>query len=122
MSDWDRYQMTERIRAILRPLQNGYPYESYDGNPYLSAYQIALEFQRQFPREFQEMARLLGGEGSGQGYSLPMYIARFLPNRADAPDIEVAFLHHQDLISVYFTDNLKASTAYLTLFRLRSEP
>lgn len=121
MSDWEQYHMTERIRAILQPLRSGYPYDAYEGNPLLSAYQIAIEFQRRFPEDFLELGKLIGGEGSHAGYSLPGYIARFLPNRGDAPDIEVVFLHQQDLAEVFFTGNVKASTPYLTMFRLRSQ-
>ncbi len=118
---WDKHQMTEKVRSILDALPKGYPYNGYPGQPYLSAYQIAIEFKRRYPQDFQELGYLVGGKGNGPSYSLSVFIAERLASLIpdQIPDIEIAFLHSQDLSQVKFTGGIVASTAYLTVFRLR---
>ena len=119
MSQWEELQVADKVRGILGELRQGYPYANYAGNPFFSAYQLAIELKRRFPDDFSQYT--LGGERSGDPYPLPAYIARFLPQAKDAADIETAFLHEHHLAHVSFAHGVEPSTPYLIVFRLRQD-
>lgn len=74
--------------------------------PFLTAYQIAIEFSRRFPDHPSVRHLPLGGKDTGQYQSLAQTIARFLSQQLTSgggQGIEGGFLSHQDIQSIEFT-------------------
>lgn len=121
---WDQLDMTNLIRQILRSVQ---PEPTYGtGRPFLTTYQIAIDFSRRFPQEAATIGHSTGGEGHGP-FAVTTYIARWLPDRIarGARDIEMRFLAPQDLVAMQFDDAGTIRTATTnqagfnsTMFRL----
>lgn len=124
---WDQLDMTYLIRQILSAVP---PEPTYNtGRPFLTTYQIAIEFARRFPQETTAIGHATGGEGHGP-YAVTTYIARWLPDRIQrgANDIEMAFLDAMHMSSLQFEDAGTTRTATTnqagfnaTMFRLRDQ-
>tara|TARA_R110002167_G_scaffold22388_2_gene80261 strand:- start:838 stop:1227 length:390 start_codon:yes stop_codon:yes gene_type:complete len=89
---WDTNRVTHLVRQIL---QSHHPDPTYGtGRPFLTTYQLAIEFSDQFPQVAAILAQQTGGEGHGP-YALTTYLARWLPDRIrhrGVTDIELRFL------------------------------
>jgi hypothetical protein len=101
MTDWAKHSFADRIRDILAaaPAQ-----EHHLGRPFLSAYQIAIEFALRHPDALAEMDIPIGGVGSGPR-SLAQYIGRELSRRCGAgelPEIGGGFFSDLHLASLSF--------------------
>ena len=110
-SRWAQQDMTTRIRQILRAVPPEQVYGT--GRPFSTTYQIAIEFQRQFPAVSQIVAPTTGGEGEGP-FALTTYIARWLPQeilRDPRCGIELRFLSPADMTTLAFNDNGRTMTA-----------
>ena len=94
----------EDIKNILRDCSE---YESghHLRRPFMSAYQIAIEFAQRHPEHPAVKGLAIGGAGTGENQSLAQRIARFLSSKAKDPDrseIEGAFLSHVGLAEMTF--------------------
>jgi hypothetical protein len=101
-SDWDKYQMGTRIREILGQAPSNSIHES--GRFFMTAYQIAIEFARNYEDDFKKMKRPIGGVGAGNR-ALSKYIATQLARKIKArklPTIEIQFFHSLDVKSLTF--------------------
>jgi len=115
----------EAIKEILGACPEYAP-NHHMGQPFMSAYQIAIRFANLYPNH---PAVPIGGSGSGEFQSLTQRIARFLSGVIKAeqdPGIEGGFLSHEHLIEMTFIDvednrisvsTLKSEAAH-SIFRL----
>ncbi|MGC4045057.1 MAG: hypothetical protein QM758_14800 [Armatimonas sp.] len=126
MSNWANYDIESRLRAILSEVQ----YEHhFGGRPFLTAYQLAIEFANRHPADFAAIGLPIGGTNTGQPNSLTQYIAGQLSQRINAgtiTDIEGSFLAHMNLHDITFdspdgviSSSLKGSQYPVSMYRLR---
>ena len=127
MSHWQELEIAQKIRAILADVQYTKP-EHHFGRPFLTAYQLALEFARRYPEDFATIGQPIGGEGVGQQSSLAQYIARQLSTEirdGNTPDIEGGFISNLHLREIAFREgdrdvvsSLTSTQFDLSMFRL----
>jgi hypothetical protein len=126
MSQWDELQMDRKINQILVDVQSHYPSHHF-GRPFVTPYQIAIEFKQRFRKAFETIGKPVGGLGTGQQDSLAQYIAQRLSARIanqTITNIEGRFLHRKYLHTLQYKDGeelIEASSgqAYdLSMFRL----
>ena len=111
---WDQHQVTDLIRQILRSVPSEQQYGT--GRPFMTTYQLAIEFVSRFPQVAAALGCPAGGQGQGP-YALTTYLARWLPDRIfnrGATDIEFRFLASQHIVSLQFDDNGTTVTATTT--------
>lgn len=121
-SIWQRYDFHNRITQIL---ENAPDRGHHLGRSFLSPYQIAIEFERQYPEDFEAIEMPIGGLNTGQRTSFSQYIARELSRRIkkrEITNIEGAFISSQDLENMSFTGDIHSSLTDsgfdLSIFRL----
>jgi len=126
MSDWDQHNIDDLIRQILASVLPETKYGT--GRPFMTTYQIAIEFARRFPNVVVALGHAVGGEGQGP-FGLTVYFARWLPTRITSGPLrgimEVRFLEPRHLVALEFDNNgtpLAATTNKAgwnsTMFRL----
>lgn len=130
ISVWAEHEMHDKIEGILRDVEDYDPNHHF-GRPFLTAYQIAIEFAQRYPDVVAEVGAPIGGEGTGQHWSLTGYLAGQLSRIVKAHptgSIEGAFLSNQHLDDIAFeTDDepihssLTDSGFPLSMFRWRGE-
>ena len=128
MSRWEEMHIEGSIRAILRDTEYVRP-DHHMAPPFLTAYQIAIEFAHRFPDDFQSTGLQVGGQGIGEHSSLAQYIAGELSRRIknhEIPDIEGGFLSNRHLTGISFNNDgtvidssLTDSQFDLSMFRLK---
>ena len=95
-SDWKKHQMYEKIKAIL--VDQKYDDKHHFERPFLTPYQISIEFEKRHPNEFKKIGRPIRGSNKGKEKGLSQYIARQLSqqikktNKTGKADIEGAFI------------------------------
>lgn len=107
---WDQHGVTDLIRQIL---SSPPPDQMYGvGRPFMTTYQLSIEFVRRFPQVAAALGHSAGGEGQGP-YAITTYLARWLPDRIarGVTDIEFRFLASQDMVSLQFEANGSLITA-----------
>lgn len=128
MSLWDQHQIESKVRAIL-DVRSHNP-DHHFGRPFLTPYQIALEFEERYPAEFSQIGKPVGGRGNGQQDSLAQYLALELSKRISQQrlvGIEGRFLHRAHLRTLQYERDehvVESSSmqAYdLSMFRLDAE-
>ncbi len=128
MSFSDVHQIEAKLLAILQEVPD-YKEGHHLGRPFLTAYQIAIEFARRHPTITEALGHPIGGVGSGKHYSLSTYVARILSEMVkrepDGP-VEGGFLSNSHLHTVQFehedaiiASSLTSSPFTLSMFRLR---
>jgi len=127
MSEWQKYNFDEKVHSILSDVQYYKP-EHHFGRPFLTAYQLAIEFARRYPQEFVQLGYQIGGKGIGERVSLAQYLAGQLSTRIQSreiTDMEGSFLSHQHLSNIIFNhegreiESSLTQTPYdLSMFRL----
>ena len=123
MSIWQDHAVEARIREILASVRCE---EHHFGRPFLSAYQIAIAFNRRHPDEADRIAKEVGGKGTGRYDSLAQYFANQLSRRIHdkvLPGIAGAFLNGRFLKSLEYGNESEAvvsslGTANMSIFRL----
>lgn len=103
MSQWDNLQMSEKISQILK-VQSHKPRHHF-GRPFLTPYQIAIRFKKQFPSDFSTIGKPVGGKGTDQQDSLAQYIALELSRRirdGRITNIEGRFLFRENLLTLKY--------------------
>ncbi|MCH8296706.1 MAG: hypothetical protein IH873_01435 [Chloroflexi bacterium] len=127
MTQWDQFQFEDRIRQILRETTYDRP-DHHFGRPFLTPYQIAIEFAHLYPDDVRSIGLPIGGKGTGQHNSLSQYIAGILSRKiqaGDLDDIEGGFISNSHLLEIAFDHNgeriessLTESQYDLSIFRL----
>lgn len=105
-SKWQQYSIEEKVIAILAEAQTQNP-DHHFGRPYLSAYQLAIEFALRHPDDVAALGLPVGGAGIGESNSLAQYLAQQLSQRIHAKtlnDVDGAFLSDQHVRSMEFKD------------------
>ena len=129
MSLWQQHDIESKVLAILRDDRYS-DTEHHMGAPFLTAYQITLEFAKRHPETVEALGYPIGGLGTGERFSLSTYLARRLSERVNQGDIPVegAFLSNWHLIDITFRDgeniitsSLTGTTYTLSMFRLRED-
>lgn len=103
MSIWDEYSIEPRIRQILD--ETSRKQDHHFGRPFLTAYQIAIAFEKAHPKDAKRIGKPVDGKGTGQKDSLAQYLAWQLSRRiksGELADIEGRFLHRQHLRSLEY--------------------
>ena len=124
MSKWQRFEVEQRVREILADINYEDPTHHF-GRPFITAYQLAIEFSNRFPDAFAGLELPIGGEGCGVQTSLPQYLARELSRNIRSGtimDIEGAFISDQHIRHITFEHQgnlVPSSVANISIFRLR---
>jgi hypothetical protein len=104
VSRWQEFDFERRIRDILRSVRPHVEGHHF-GRPYLTSYQIAIEFARRYPGDVHRIGLPVGGLGVGGHNSLAQYLAGQLSRAiraGDLNDIEGAFLSDMHLAELSF--------------------
>ena len=104
MSRWQAFGFEQRIREILASVP-AHAEGHHFGRPYLTGYQIAIEFARRYPDDVEQIGLPLGGVGVCAHNSLAQYIAQQLSRLIGAGvlnDLEGAFLSDAHLTALSF--------------------
>lgn len=126
-SDWETHGFDDKVRQILAAIEPSNP-GHHLGTPFLTAYQIAIEFNRRHPGVIQHLDYQVGGKGIGKHVSLAQYIARQLSQRIKAgkiSDVEGAFLSRQDVQDMLFATGVRLSSEGgwdVSMYRLKVNP
>ena len=105
MSFWDDYTVEDNIRAILRDVRYTPKPNHHFGRPFITAYQLAIEYDMRFPELRRQHRWPIGGRGSGEHQSLAQRLARELSGRirnGSIQDIEGGFLSNCRLNDISF--------------------
>ncbi len=126
---WERFDIGNKINAILRDIVKDDP--QHYGQPFFTAYQLAIEISSRYPDDFAAMGKPVGGEGTGQPNSLSQYLAGEISRRIKSGkirNIEIAFVHSRYVREMTFRhkgESVRASTPEagfpISIFRLVSE-
>jgi hypothetical protein len=127
MSNWENYNIYTKVRAILSEVEYHNP-EHHFGSPFLTAYQLAIEFARRHQPEFARLGYQVGGIGIGEQNSLTKYLAHELSTRIksnEITDIEGGFLSNLHLDNIILDNagqkivsSLTKTKTDLSMFRL----
>jgi hypothetical protein len=105
MTIWNRHDIGNKVLAIL-DVRSHQPNHHF-GRPFLTPYQIAIEFKRRHPADCQQIGKPVGGKDTGQQNSIAQYIAQQLSRRikaGDLPNVEGRFLNRQHLFALKYED------------------
>lgn len=124
MSEWQDHGIEQKVTDILKSIKYG---DHHFGRPFITAYQLAIEFRRQHPGIMAQLP--VGGLGTGGQSSLAQYLALELSRRIKAGTvtaIEGAFLDDIHLEDISFKggggtihSSLTGSPYPLSMFRMR---
>jgi hypothetical protein len=124
---WDTHDVTDKVHEILAGVEYPDPQHHF-GRPFLTAYQLAIEFAERFPDTFRQIGLPVGGRGVGQRSTLAQYLARGLSGKiqnGEITDIEGGFLSNDHLNDILFDHGGEQISSSLTdtpfgvsLFRL----
>ena len=124
MSQWEDLNIQASIEEILSTLPTFEP-DHHFGLPFITAYQLAIEFAHRYPLELKRLHLPIGGKDTGQYYSLAQYLARELSGRiknGQIRNIEGRFISNLHVINMTFSDGVMSSKegnlAALSMFRL----
>lgn len=102
MSRWEDFNFAQRITDILADAHYTIP-NHHLGRPFLTPYQIAIEFKNRFPNDFNQINLPIGGINTGEHNSLAKYIAGQLSRRNESlPNIEGGFISNTHLNEISF--------------------
>jgi hypothetical protein len=110
-SDWHEHGFDNKIRKILANVVPSSP-GHHLGTPFLTAYQIAIEFNRLHGDVVQKLGYQVGGKSVGEKVSLTQYVARQISQRIKSGklgDVEGAFLSRHDLKDITFSTGIQSS-------------
>jgi hypothetical protein len=127
MPIWDDLDM-ERIVVEILTRARSYQPRHHFGRPFLTSYQIAIEFRQRYQNEFRRLGKRVGGAETGQRNSVSQYIAGQLTSRISdgrITNIEGRFLWRTHLKTLEYKDERQTIRSSLgksyetTMFRLR---
>jgi len=126
MSYWEEYNIGDRIHQILSDVgDEGHHF----GRPFLTAYQLAIEFDSRHHDIVTRLDKEVGGAGTGEHTSIAQYLAlelsRLIRDNQDYP-VEGAFISNRYVRELSYNYNNQTITSSLTgtqyslsMFRLR---
>ncbi|HEY4016043.1 MAG TPA: hypothetical protein VGM06_22060 [Polyangiaceae bacterium] len=120
MTEWEEHKFESRVRAILKDVAEK-SVEHHLGVPFLTAYQLAIEFNRLHPEVAEKLGLQVGGKGIGERVSLAQRLAKMLSQgikHGKIIGVEGAFLSHAHVTSLVFGGHIESSTEDLAMFRL----
>lgn len=128
MSFWEEQNIESKVISILEDVPDAAD-EHHLGRPFLTAYQIAIEFNERHPETVAKLGFPLGGAGTGEKNSVAQYLARRLSEyvkQNPGRRIEGGFLSNQHLNDISFThengiihSSLTGTSFTLSMFRLQ---
>lgn len=127
MASWWNSTIENNIREILRGVRYGPNPRHHLGRPFLTAYQLAIEYHRRFPELGRQLGLTTGGKGSGWPSSLPQQLARELSQRiksGEIRDIEGGFLSKLHRTDISFNGPygiVESSVRDISIFRLAAD-
>jgi len=71
---WGRLDIETKVLTILRAVRSAGSPDAY-GQPFISAYQLAIELEIRYPEVRRELGKPIGGVGAGQHDSMAQYLA-----------------------------------------------
>jgi len=128
MSIWEDFGFEKSIREILRSVKPKHQQPDHHfGRPFLTAYQIAIEYKKLYSDKFDQVGKKIGGQGTGEHTSLAQYIARELSQRIKYKKLdgfEGGFISSRHVLEFSFSDqgakiesSLTDSECGLSMFR-----
>jgi hypothetical protein len=126
-SKWQQYDIEAKLISILSELPEDAKGHHFE-RPFLTAYQIAIEFAQRHPEVAAALGHPVGGEGIGVRFSLATYLAQQLSIRIrdGLIPVEGGFLSNKHLHAITFDHNDELITSSLTntqytlsMYRLR---
>ena len=123
-SKWEQYSIESRIRKILQSAKMK-KRQPHLGRPFLTPYQLALEFKRRWRTDFDNIGMRAGGKGRGPGPSLAQYLARELSDRIKDKrirDIEGALVDQRMVHTLKYRrgrEVVESTAKPLSAFRLK---
>jgi hypothetical protein len=126
-SQWQQHNIEDRVIEILREVQDD---GHHFGRPFLTAYQLAIEFDQRHHDIVTHLDLEVGGAGTGEYVSLAQYLARqlsgYIKNDLNYP-IEGAFISNRNVRELRYnrgneiiTSSVTGSGYSLSMFRLRT--
>lgn len=126
-SMWASLKMGRKVVEIL-DVRSHAPGHHF-GRPFMSLYQIAIEFKNRYPNEFEALGLPVGGRGAGRRNSLAQYIGRmlssFIRKYGSAYPVEGCFVSRHHVATLQYKDGDDVIESSLgdtwdsTVFRLR---
>lgn len=104
MNLWQELDIENKLIQILQDVPEAYQ-EHHLGRPFLTAYQIAIEYAKRHPADVKQLGFPIGGAGTGQRNSLAQYLAAGLSREIKAKQlthVEGGFLSNQYLKDISF--------------------
>ena len=125
MSQWDNLGIQGRIQSILFGVPESEHH--FRGRPFMTAYQIAIEFAHDYPGEFEQLRKAVGGKHTGVRDSVSQYLANELSRKIQAgqiSNIEGTFLSNRHINKLSFHNvprdvesSISGNRASLSMFR-----
>lgn len=115
-SKWEQYGIEAKLIQILKDVRATVP-DHHFGLPYLSAYQLAIEFAQRHPEVLQALGYQLGGRDIGTPNSLAQYLAQQLSQRVHAgkiPQVQGALFADQHVQTLAFRHQREMIASSLT--------
>ncbi|MDO5518508.1 MAG: hypothetical protein Q4F66_13215 [Clostridium sp.] len=132
MNKWETYDLERKLKKILSKEKYKPDPEHHLGRPFLSAYQLAIEFAKTYPHEFEEIGLPIGGKGIGRKKTLAQEIAKRLSQgikNGTITGIEGGFFSHENLKEMTFKyddgeiiSSLTTGKGDLSMFRMIDNP
>ena len=123
---WQQHRIEDRVIEILREVEHQ---DHHFGRPFLTAYQLAIEFDRRHHEIVAQLGKEVGGAGTGEHTSLAQYLALELSRLIrdnQCYSVEGAFISSQDECELSYqhghrmvTSSVTSSGYGLSMFRLR---
>jgi hypothetical protein len=125
MSKWEDFG----IQACVETILSGVPElnHHFGGRPFMTSYQIAIEFANNYPRQFGQLHKEVGGKNTGVRDSLSQYLANALSRKiltGQITNIEGAFLSNRLIKELSFHNiprdvesSISGNRASLSMFR-----
>jgi hypothetical protein len=129
MTVWTTHNVEEHVREVLAAVAEGVPGHHF-GPPFVTAYQLAIALDREYPAIREALVHELGGEGTGDRHSFAQYIARELSRRINLDrnhPVEGRMLSNADVVAIEYRgpggepvrSSLTGSGYDLSMYRLR---
>lgn len=123
MSLWKSEEIKDKIVNVLRNINIPGPH--HFGRPFVTAYQLAIDFEKNYPETVNKLRLEMGGKGSGLYNSLPQYLALQISKHISILPVEASFLcsKYVDELKFNYTHELVSSlddSQYgLSMFRFK---
>lgn len=113
MSNWLSYDIEKRLRRIMGKEYYRMKPNHHFGRPFLSGYQLAIEFDKLYHSDVVSLGYVIGGRGVSVRTSLAQYFARELSHKIEnriITDVKGIFLSNTELQEVEFKGGIISSS------------